>query len=133
VRNPYRTCSIFLAQRTAIGLLAALAAPTASKGSSSLMDRRIRKLIVFHIPEQLRIASDLMYLYFIIDDQTDIESVSVVRGLIDIMIDALNNPDKPRPEGEDALGRIVKEFVMLYACACGWQLIFLFAASGNAH
>ena len=65
-----------------------------------------------YFPEQLRIGSDMLYLLLLIDDQTDIESTPVVRELVDIMIDALNNPDKPRPEGEPVLGRIVKEFVV---------------------
>ena len=30
------------------------------------------------------------------------------------MIDALNNPGMPRPEGEDILGRMVKEFVIVF-------------------
>jgi hypothetical protein len=88
-----------------------------------------------YFPEQLRIGSDLIYLYFLIDDQTDVESVPVVRELVDIMIDALNNPDKPRPEGEAILGRMIKESVIYpYERACDWQLtIILSAGSANAH
>ena len=70
-----------------------------------------------YVPEQLRIGSDLCYLYFLIDDQTDVESGPVVRELVDIMIDALNNPDKPRPEGEAVLGRMIKESVISYTNA----------------
>ena len=70
-----------------------------------------------YLPEQLRIGSDLMYLILVIDDQTDVESVPTVQELTDIMIDALNHPDKPRPEGEAILGRMVKEFVIFHATA----------------
>ena len=62
----------------------------------------------------MRISSDLCYLYFLIDDQTDVESVPIVRELVDFMIDALNNPDKPRPEGGPILGRMVKESVIFH-------------------
>ena len=69
---------------------------------------------ISYFPEQLRIGSDLMYLECLIDDQTDVEPLPVVRELVDIMIDALHNPDKPRPEGEPVLGRIVKESVIVF-------------------
>jgi len=67
-----------------------------------------------YFSEQLRIGSDMLYLYMAIDDQTDAESAPVVRELVDIMIDALNDPDKPRPEGEAILGRMVKESVIVF-------------------
>jgi len=44
--------------------------------------------------EQLRISTDLIYLFFLIGDQTDIKSGPVVRELVDMMIDMLNNLDK---------------------------------------
>jgi len=72
------------------------------------------QISVSYFPAQLRIGSDMLYLYMAIDDQTDAESVPVVRELVDIMIDALNNPDKPRPEGEAVLGRMVKEWVTVF-------------------
>ena len=115
----YRACSVFLTHTNIVGLLAALAAPTASKGSSKCLpvSARIRQLISY-FPEQLRIGSDLLYIFHLIDDQTDVESLPVVRQLVDIMIDALNNPDKPRPEGEAILGRIVKESVKYSIQTC---------------
>ena len=67
-----------------------------------------------HFPEQLHISSDMLYLYIAIDDQTDIESAPAAREVTDIMIDALNHPDKPRHEGEDILGQMVKESVIVF-------------------
>ena len=58
-----------------------------------------------------------MYLILVIDDQTDVESAPAVRELTDIMLDALNDPNKPRPEGEAILGLMVKESVMFHTNA----------------
>ena len=52
-----------------------------------------------------------MNLFFIIDEYSDIEPPAVVREMVDVMIDALNNPYKPRPEGENIFGQIMKELV----------------------
>jgi hypothetical protein len=78
--------------------------------------------------EQLRIGSDILYLSIIADNQTDMASGPIVRELVDIMMDALNNPDKPRPEGEHMLGRMVKESVIFYtnAFATGSSLIVFY-------
>ncbi|KAG5734863.1 hypothetical protein E4T56_gene618 [Termitomyces sp. T112] len=54
-------------------------------------------------PEHLRTGCDLMNLFFVIDEYTDVEPAPVVR---DIVIDALNIPNKPRPKEEIILGRI---------------------------
>ncbi|KAH7098410.1 terpenoid synthase [Auriculariales sp. MPI-PUGE-AT-0066] len=74
-----------------LGLLAALAYPTISK-------------------EQLRSGCDLMNLFFVVDEYTDLQSGDSVRETIDIVRDALAHPEKPRPEGEILLGQVVKEF-----------------------
>ncbi|KAJ7688277.1 isoprenoid synthase domain-containing protein [Mycena rosella] len=60
--------------------------------------------------EHLRIGCDLMNVFFIIDEYTDVENVPMVREMIDIVIDALDNPHKKRPEGEIVLGEIVRRF-----------------------
>jgi len=52
---------------------------------------------------------DLMNLFFVIDEYTDIETASGCREMVDIMIDALENPHKPRPEGEVFLGEITRQ------------------------
>ncbi|KZT23360.1 terpenoid synthase [Neolentinus lepideus HHB14362 ss-1] len=73
------------------GRLASLAYPTAAK-------------------EHLRTGCDLMNLFFVVDEYTDVEPAPVVREMVDVVIDALNNPHKPRPEGEILLGQVAKEF-----------------------
>ncbi|KAF9560259.1 terpenoid synthase [Agrocybe pediades] len=60
--------------------------------------------------EQLRTGCDLMNLFFVVDEYTDVEPAHVVREMVDIVIDALNNPDKPRPEGEILLGELTRQF-----------------------
>ncbi|KAF8904746.1 isoprenoid synthase domain-containing protein [Gymnopilus junonius] len=60
--------------------------------------------------EQLRTGCDLMNLFFVVDEYTDVEEAPVVREMVDIVIDALNNPEKPRPEGEILLGEVARQF-----------------------
>ncbi|KAF8484312.1 terpenoid synthase [Gautieria morchelliformis] len=60
--------------------------------------------------EHLRTGCDLMNLFFVIDEYTDVEPASVVRGMAEIVIDALNNPHKSRPEGEIVLGVVAQQF-----------------------
>jgi len=59
--------------------------------------------------EHLRTGCDLMNLFFVIDEYTDIETAASCRKIVDIMIDALENPHKPRPEGEVLLGEITRQ------------------------
>ncbi|CCL98631.1 uncharacterized protein FIBRA_00633 [Fibroporia radiculosa] len=60
--------------------------------------------------EHLRTGCDLMNLFFVIDEYTDVEDVATCRQMVDIVIDALNNPYKPRPEGEILLGEVARQF-----------------------
>jgi hypothetical protein len=62
--------------------------------------------------EQLRTCCDLMNLFFVVDEYTDVEPASVVRGMVDVVVDALKNPHKPRPQGEVILGQVAKEYVI---------------------
>ena len=50
-----------------------------------------------------------MNLFFVVDEYTDVEPEPVVREMMNIVIDALNNPHKPRPEGEILLGEVAKQ------------------------
>ncbi|RPD81425.1 terpenoid synthase [Lentinus tigrinus ALCF2SS1-7] len=68
------------------------------------------RLASLSYPDALRIGVDLMNLVFIIDEYTDVEPAPVVREMIEVVIDALRNPDKPRPEGEIILGEITRQF-----------------------
>ncbi|KAH7882005.1 terpenoid synthase [Phlebopus sp. FC_14] len=60
--------------------------------------------------KQLRSACDMVYLFFAFDDFSDSGSGAAVRQQADIMMDALRNPDVPRPEGEVALGEMTRQF-----------------------
>ena len=57
-----------------------------------------------------------MNLLFVIDDYTSVEPAPVVRAMADIVLDALNNPHKSRPEGEILLGVVTQQHV-LFPCS----------------
>ncbi|GJE99460.1 terpene synthase [Phanerochaete sordida] len=80
------------------GLLAALAFPALSK-------------------EHYRVGCDLMNLFFVFDEHTDVLPGDSVRILADITMDAIQNPTKVRPKGEPAVGEITRQF-WLNALAC---------------
>ena len=52
-----------------------------------------------------------MNVLFVLDEYTDVASPTVVREMVDIVIDALHNPDKARPEGEIVLGELTRQSV----------------------
>lgn len=56
-----------------------------------------------------RICCDLMNLFFMIDVQTDDEDARTARQMLDIVRDALMNPQKPRPSGEWIGGEVSRE------------------------
>ncbi|EED77016.1 predicted protein, partial [Postia placenta Mad-698-R] len=60
--------------------------------------------------EHLRTGCDLMNVIVVIDEYTDVESASAVREIVDIVNDAINNPHKPRPDGESILGEMTRQF-----------------------
>ncbi|KAK7731781.1 hypothetical protein SLS53_008602 [Cytospora paraplurivora] len=59
--------------------------------------------------DQLRCANDLMNLFFIFDEHSDKSGPSEVWDQVGVIIDALRNPDKPRPEGEWVGGEIARQ------------------------
>ena len=61
------------------------------------------------LAEALRTGIDLMNVFFVVDEYTDVEPAPVVREMIDIVIDAMHNPDKPRPKGEILLGEVTRQ------------------------
>lgn len=63
--------------------------------------------------EHLRTGCDLMNVFFVVDEYTDVESTEMVREMIGIVIDALHNPEKPRLEGEVLLGELTRQYVLL--------------------
>ncbi|KAG1747555.1 isoprenoid synthase domain-containing protein [Suillus lakei] len=60
--------------------------------------------------EHLRIGCDLMNLFLVVDEHTDSENGAVTKEMVDIVLDALHNPHKIRPEGECILGEIARQF-----------------------
>ncbi|KAI0345597.1 terpenoid synthase [Trametopsis cervina] len=58
----------------------------------------------------LRTGIDFVHVRFLVDEYTDVEPESVVRDMINVVIDALHNPYRPRPEGETVLGEITRQF-----------------------
>ncbi|ROV94058.1 hypothetical protein VMCG_08230 [Cytospora schulzeri] len=60
--------------------------------------------------KQLRCSNDLMNLFFIVDEYSDKSSPSDVWDQVSISMDALRNPQKPRPEGEWVGGEATRQF-----------------------
>ncbi|KAI1791054.1 terpenoid synthase [Ganoderma leucocontextum] len=60
--------------------------------------------------EHLRTGLDLLNLFFIIDEYTDVQPGHVVRDMMGACIDAIRNPTKARPEGEIILAEMVRQF-----------------------
>ncbi|OCH85712.1 terpenoid synthase [Obba rivulosa] len=77
--------------RCKFGLLAALSYPTLNR-------------------EHYRAACDLMNLFFVFDEYTDTVDEVEARRLADISMDALRNPEKPRPAGECLIGEVTRQF-----------------------
>jgi hypothetical protein len=61
--------------------------------------------------ESMRDCADLMNTFFAIDEQTDNEPLDIVQERCDICVDAVMNPQKPRPEGENILGEVTRQYV----------------------
>ncbi|KAJ7753354.1 terpenoid synthase [Mycena maculata] len=58
----------------------------------------------------LRSCCDLMHTFFTLDEYTDPLDAAGVKALCDATMDAIENPDKPRPEGESVIGEIARQF-----------------------
>jgi hypothetical protein len=50
-----------------------------------------------------------MNVFFLLEEYTDTENGAVTKDIVDIVIDALHNPHKIRPEGECILGEISRQ------------------------
>ena len=55
-----------------------------------------------------------MFFLFLIDEYTDVESGPNVQKIVNIIIDALENPGKPRPKDENILGEVARQYVLYY-------------------
>ncbi|KAH9847298.1 terpenoid synthase [Lenzites betulinus] len=60
--------------------------------------------------EEVRSACDIMNLFFVIDEQTDEMDAAHTQELVDIVIDAMQNPEESRPHGEAVVGEIARQF-----------------------
>lgn len=56
-----------------------------------------------------RTGCDLMNLFFIIDEHSDVEGEHVVQDMANIIMDALRNPHKPRTSGEWVGGEATRQ------------------------
>ncbi|KAK7691175.1 hypothetical protein QCA50_006278 [Cerrena zonata] len=57
-----------------------------------------------------RVGCDLMNLFFLFDEYSDVTDADGVRKQADIIMDALRNPTLPRPNGEWVGGEIAKQY-----------------------
>ncbi|KAF8557453.1 hypothetical protein OG21DRAFT_315398 [Imleria badia] len=60
--------------------------------------------------EHARACCDLMNLFYLIDECSDVSEPSEVRKQKDALMDALRNPHKPRPKGEWVGGEVAHQF-----------------------
>ncbi|KAI0706366.1 terpenoid synthase [Earliella scabrosa] len=60
--------------------------------------------------DELRAECDLMNLFFLFDEYSDVEYEKTVQEFARIVMDALRNPHKPRPAGESLLGEVSRQF-----------------------
>lgn len=58
----------------------------------------------------LRVACDLMVLFFIYDEYTDNANGDGARACADLVTDVLRNPHMERPHGESKLGEITRQY-----------------------
>nr|QJQ03973.1 Pro1 [Armillaria gallica] len=59
---------------------------------------------------RLRSGCDLMNLFFVIDEYSDVSTEEEVRAQKDIVMDAIRNTEKPRPAGEWIGGEVSRQF-----------------------
>ncbi|KAF7432702.1 hypothetical protein PC9H_004644 [Pleurotus ostreatus] len=57
-----------------------------------------------------RVCCDLMNLFFCIDEHTDLATAEGARAQVNIVMDAILHPQKPRPSGEWVVGEMARQF-----------------------
>ncbi|KAJ7798178.1 terpenoid synthase [Mycena leptocephala] len=57
-----------------------------------------------------RVGCDLMNLFFVIDEHSDVSTTETVRQQADVVMDAIRNPHTPRPENEWVGGEVARQF-----------------------
>ena len=89
-------------------LLASLAYPLADRGTHG--DKGFLSSILSHTRiERLRTGCDMMHVFFVFDEHSDVAPPGEVRKQADIIMDALRHPDKARPEFEWIGGEITRQ------------------------
>lgn len=56
-----------------------------------------------------RVGCDLMNLFFVIDEHSDVSTTKTVRQQADVVMDAIRNPHTPRPENEWVGGEVARQ------------------------
>ena len=59
--------------------------------------------------DNLRSCCDLINILFVLDDCTDALEGESVKEICEATMDALLNPNQPRPEGENLIGEMVRQ------------------------
>ncbi|KUI60988.1 Delta(6)-protoilludene synthase [Cytospora mali] len=97
-----------------LALLAGLFYPWVTKGKQSLgspdANDMGQGLLNPSGTDQLRCSNDLNHIFFIFDEHSDKWDPGEVRSQADVIMDALRDPEKPRPEGEWVGGEITRQF-----------------------
>ncbi|KAI0292682.1 terpenoid synthase [Multifurca ochricompacta] len=64
----------------------------------------------FHDKARLRTACDLMAVFLLFDEYSDVADADEVQEMVNIIMDALRNPHTPRPRGEWIGGEVTRQF-----------------------
>ncbi|KAJ7254123.1 terpenoid synthase, partial [Mycena rebaudengoi] len=59
--------------------------------------------------DNLRIFCDCMHIFFVLDDYTEVMNVADVKSLCAAAMEAVENPDKSRPEEESIIGEMTRQ------------------------
>ncbi|KAG1819038.1 terpenoid synthase [Suillus subaureus] len=71
--------------------------------------------------EHARSACDVMNLFYVIDEYSDVSEEGEVRQQKDVVMDALRHPYKPRPKGEWVGGEVARQFWERTICNASGQ------------
>ncbi|CCM03654.1 uncharacterized protein FIBRA_05798 [Fibroporia radiculosa] len=77
--------------------------------------------------EHLRTGCDMMNLYFVLDEYTDVEDSKACRATANIVLNAFSNPQKQRPDGENPVGEMTRQFwnLTMKTASPMWQRRFV--------
>nr|8H72_A Chain A, Delta(6)-protoilludene synthase K435DRAFT_659367 [Dendrothele bispora CBS 962.96]8H72_B Chain B, Delta(6)-protoilludene synthase K435DRAFT_659367 [Dendrothele bispora CBS 962.96] len=85
--------------------------PKAQKAFNLCDFNLLASLAYAHLPEDVnRVGCDLMNLFFVVDEHSDAMDKNSVHVWVEIIMDALRNPTKPRPDDEPIVGEISRTF-----------------------